>query len=452
MIDPVQKLFEDSFAHHTAGKLNEAFDGYMGLLNRNPYDHTLLYLVGNIYLQQGRNGLAITLLEAALRDNANMDGAWNDLGCALKAEHYDEAAMHAWEKSIELGGRTAGTLNNLATLYADSGYPEKALPYIEEALKLDPENPHVHWNKALALLSQGEWIDGWREHEYRRKVSNKNVGRRTYAQEWEREKDGLLVVHGEQGLGDEIMFASCIPDLLAEHPNTIIECEKKLVSLFQRSFGVPCYASEEEIKAAGITVNYQIGMGTLPKLYRNKDSDFPWPPVKYLVPDPALVSQAAELLKDTKGPLIGVSWMGGTKTTRVQHRSLSAVAMKDLVGDAGAPVSLQYGEYSDVEGDAAGLIRLGEWTNGKDLEKLAAVIFLMDEVVSVCTTLIHLTGALGRSAQVLTPLRASWRYGTRSGPGAMLWYPQHTLHRQTDAGDWAPVVKSVTAYLQEKYK
>jgi ADP-heptose:LPS heptosyltransferase len=104
-----------------------------------------------------------------------------------------------------------------------------------------------------------------------------------------------------------------------------------------------------------------------------------------------------------------------------------------------------------MEAAEAGLIRLGDWLDGSNLDKLAAMIEVADEVVSVCTTLIHLTGALGKPAHVLTPLRASWRYGQKSGMGAMAWYPQHTLHRQITEGDWTPVMSSVRNYLESKY-
>jgi tetratricopeptide (TPR) repeat protein len=450
MIDPVQDLFDKSFAAHKAGQLDEALRGYDALLNRQPYDGMLLYLVGNVMLQQGHHGQAITMLEAAVRADEGNVGAWNDLGCALKAEHFEEGASLAWEKSIQLGGRTAATLNNLATLYADSGYPEKALPYIEEALAQDPENPHVHWNKALALLSQGRWAEGWAAHEYRYRVNTKSVAPRSYGPIWKGEKDGLLVVHGEQGLGDEIMFATCLPELLAEHPYAVIECERKLVSLFERSFGVPCIASQKDFVAPPDVTVRQIGMGSMPARYRNSDAEFPAPRA-ILKADPLLVEEARALVADLPRPLIGYSWMGGTKQTRVQHRSLSAAAVKSMHPDHGTAISLQYGQYADVEGDAAGLLRFESWTDGTDLDKLAAFLMVLDEIVTVCTTLVHMSGALGLKAHVLTPLRSSWRYGQKSGPGAMLWYPQHTLHRQPAEGDWKPVIKEVAQHLRAVY-
>ena len=95
MINPVEKLLTNSLDLHKKGDFAQAMKGYHGLLNRNPYDYMLLYLMGNVFLQQNKNGLAITMLEASIRSNDKHAAAWNDLGCALKAEHYDEGASMA---------------------------------------------------------------------------------------------------------------------------------------------------------------------------------------------------------------------------------------------------------------------------------------------------------------------------------------------------------------------
>lgn len=465
MSDPFEALMDKSYKAHKAGDLKTAQEGYQALLNRKPYDPVLLYLLGNLHLQLQYNGAGVTYLEASIRavgeqENPSKDvqtvlgGAWNDLGCALKAEHFDDAATKAWEKCIEVGGENVGVINNLATLYADSGYPDKAIPLVEKALGMPDgaENPHVHWNYALALLSKGEWSRGWEEHEWRYKVVSKHVGPRDYAPVWNGEPEGVLMLHGEQGLGDEIMFATCIPDLRAEFPNLqlVFEVEPRLRGLFSRGFGYPAYGKAEEVKAAGVHIDYQLGLGSLARRYRTADAAFPSAARAIFHPDPQLVDEVRALLAPFPRPWIGYSWMGGTKTTRVHHRSLSAKAMKGI-HPTGTAFSLQYGEYADAEGDAAGLLRLGEWTNGKNLDKLAAMVWCMDDIVTVCTTLVHLAGALGRSARVMTPLRSSWRYGLKSGLGAMPWYPQHTLYRQLTEGDWGPVIDDVKHDLEQAH-
>ena len=112
-----------------------------------------------------------------------------------------------------------------------------ALSYYQKALQISPDDAEVHWNMSLALLSSGNFKEGWRKYEWRFEV--KDFKQRTFPiPRWDGSslKGKTLFIHAEQGVGEEIMFASCLPEVIAPADSCVIECDKRLVPLFTRSF------------------------------------------------------------------------------------------------------------------------------------------------------------------------------------------------------------------------
>lgn len=441
----VQRHLENGVALHRLGKLGEAEEVYQSILNLDPTNPTVLYLLGDIAVRRGHNGLAINLLTQSVKHEPSQP-AYVNLGCALKAEHYNDEARQAWEKALEFGENDE-IYSNLATLYADSFEAEKALELCNKALALNPDNHHAHWNRALALLTQGTWGEAWREHEWRLKLAaNKGIGKREYGlPRWNGEHGKRVIVHGEQGIGDEMMFLSCLPDALRISKEIVVECEPRLMGLVERSFpGVRAYANEEALKAHETGFEYCVPMGSLPRLFRGHDAAFPQHD-GYLKADASLVehwTRAFDEIRVPGRPVIGFAWVGGTKKTRVQQRSLMPKDLPFLKNNT--VVSMQYGEYAEETAKKNGLVFYPE-SIGTDIDELAAMVMACDVVVTVCQTLVHLCGALGKTCWVLTPKLSSWRYGRGR---AMPWYPSVTLLRQEEAGDWSAPIAKVDSLLQ----
>lgn len=431
----VQKHLEGGVALHRQGKLNEAEEIYHSVLNLDPSNPQILYLLGDIATRRGNNGLAINLLTVSLQHDPTNKSALINLGCALKAEQFNDQAKGAWERALALG-EDDEILSNIATLYADSFEAEKALELCNRSLALNPANPHAHWNRALALLTMQDWGEAWEEHEWRLQLTKlKGIGVRHYnLPRWQGEHSSKVIVHGEQGLGDEMMFLSCLPDVLARGCEVVVECEPRLIDIIERSFpGVRAYANEEALKAHETGFEYCIPMGSLPRLFRQRNDMFP-AHRGYLKADPIRVAYWREVFDEYRlpsKPIIGLTWLGGTKGTRVQDRSLMPKNMPFLKDQT--VVSLQYGEFAEETAHNNGILYFVE-SHGKDINEQAAMVMACDIVVTVCQTLVHLCGALGKECWVLTPKLSSWRYGRGSG---MPWYPSVSLFRQHEAGDWS---------------
>jgi len=253
-----------------------------------------------------------------------------------------------------------------------------------------------------------------------------------------------ILVHAEQGVGDEIMFASCLPDLIDRANRVIIECSDRLERLFRRSFPQAIvHGGRKEDPADWVArfapIHCQVPIGSLPRWFRPDRAGFDRAG-GYLRADPEAARDFRGRMGAGHKPVIGLSWRGGTPKTRAHLRSIPLELLAPLLEQGAVFVSLQHGvEASELRGPA-GIIRAVEGATD-DLDRLAAIISVLDLVVSVDNTNVHLAGALGRPVWALLAASPEWRYGL-SGE-SMPWYPSAKLFRQGDDRSWEPVIRKV---------
>jgi hypothetical protein len=340
---------------------------------------------------------------------------------------------------------------------AQGNMPE-ALRYAQQAVHADPAEVVAHQNLALTLLKLGNLEQGWDEYEWRRHIeTSAGAYARFRYPEWDGESISgkTILVYPEQGLGDEIMFASCLPDLLAAN-HLVLECDPRLESLFRRSFSDCAVFGRERtiannwISALDPQPDLQIPIGSLPRFLRRRVQDFPSRRA-YLYPDPQKVAQWRRRLGALgPGRKLGLSWRGGLLKTGRARRSIELGSLSGLMALPGIRfVSLQYDAASDEVDRFTRLpgAQLVHWQEGlADYDETAALVCALDGVISVCTAIVHLTGALGRPALVMAPLSPEWRYAMSAE--TMLWYPSVRIVRQARPGDWSGVLARVIAELE----
>jgi hypothetical protein len=327
---------------------------------------------------------------------------------------------------------------------------------LERALSLDAEHPSVRFVLAQYRLSAGDFATGWPAYEARYDIPVLSPRRGYPIPEWQGENlaGRSILVYGEQGLGDEIMFASCFDDLITRAERVVIACDPRVAAIFTRSFSGALVVGEsrlggEWLNAVG-KLDFQIAAGSLPSYFRSERAAFArGRQFLYADPDKA---QAWRVRLDALGGSrkIGVSWRGGAIAARRAVRSIPPAQLAALLAQVeGEWVSLQYGDCAaDLEllGAAAGS-RLHHWQDAiDDYDETAALVASLDAVVSVCTSLVHLAGALGRPCFVATPAAVEWPF-LREGE-TMPWYPSVSLLRQARAGDWSAVLDAIAAELR----
>jgi len=254
------------------------------------------------------------------------------------------------------------------------------------------------------------------------------------------------------------MFASCIPDLVRARARCVIECNPALRALFTRSFPdtivYPASADKsvpEPIRANGI--EQEVPLGSLPLYYRSSAAAFERRG-GYLRADPDRVSAwRRRLTASGPGLTVGISWQGGTASTRTALRSVPLEQWLPILTVPGVRfVSLQY--TRDAQQSLAVLqqkhgISVAHWAEAiADYDETAALVCALDLTVSVCTSIVHLAGALGRPVWVMVPHNPEWRYGYVGE--TMLWHPSARLFRQQQAREWQPVISSVAGALRKR--
>lgn len=460
-MDKAQEIFQKAVEFLQSGKLIEAEAGFNYLLDRNRESADLWFYVGTVHLSRGNSALA----ELCFKKNIELDpksvSGYNNLGFIYKGENWEKKAEQAFLTAISLFPKGADRkelatmYNNLATLYVNNGTPDKAIQYCNQALGIDSDNKQAVWNRALAFLEAGRWAEGWADHEagfhYEEATLKKSPKRLTKdygCPVWDGSPGKTVVVYGEQGLGDEIMFASMLPDLQKVCKKVIYDCHPRLVGIMRESFpDIDVYGTRKDTEMAWpalYEIDAKVAIGSLGKWFRNRLEDFP--------KTPFLTSTAFKYDLSGSKPKIGISWKGGYKSTRKDLRSLTLDQLEPLLRLDADFYSLQYTKGADKEiqefTERTGIVIHHDQEMVDDYDRTAGFIQSLDLVISVCTAVIHLSGGLGVPCWILTPSRPAWRYGVR---GPMPWYGSVQLYRQK-GDDWDSVVNKMKGDLCRRFQ
>lgn len=434
------EVVKEAGDHHGAGRFDEAQRLYEALLGAQPDDPIVLYLLGTLNSQRGHFGTAINLLLRSTQGaGAELPEVWHNLGVAYRNEGHTVKAREAYQHALDIEPERQDTMAMMAGSYVNTGSPQDAVDWANKALTIH-DSAHARNHRALANLELKNWAEAWPDYESRFELESFSTMVRPYeAPRWRGENVRKLAIHGEQGLGDEILFMSCFADAAKLADEIVVECSRRLVPLFERSFSVPCYPDHASLIEAHPDVDAYIPMGSLPGLFRLKDEHFPRH--SFLKAGP----EKRKAYLPIPGPLVGIAWHGGTRGTHQELRNAPLELWRKLIQDNPQCnfISLQYGADGPVQ---ARELRIPHFQDAiDDLDKQAALIDTCDLVISVCQTAIHIAGGLGVPCWCLTPDHAAWRYGIE---GPMLWYPDSLeLIRQEGRG-WEGVFETVGERLK----
>lgn len=472
----------------------EAAQCFQAALALDPGSATALASIARALQERGHYREAEEVFRLTLKEDPDLATAHSNRAATLLALGKYAEAEAAARKSLDLNPRSVHAmvalgsalceqrrLDECRATYAnaeaiDPNHPQllkalgsivmtfegdlvRAQSYLERARAAAPDSPDNHVMLGRLFLMQQRFAEGWDEYEWRkRSPSRAEVYLKFPYPDWNGEplEGKTIVVNGEQGLGDEIMFASCLPDIAANAGRCILYCERRLERLFRRSFPYVEVYGGSHITPLNDPfpvlegIDYQVAAASLPRAFRRDASDFP-PHQGYLKPDPEKTKKWRERLAALEpGMKVGLSWKGGTPLTDQTRRTLTLEELDSLLRLAGVQwVSLQFGNCkAELEASTQrSEVRIHHWQEAvDDLDETAALTCALDLRISVCNTQVHLCGGLGREVWVLAPLMPDWRYGHEGE--RMLWYPAARMFRQPQAGDWASPVAAIQQRLE----
>jgi tetratricopeptide (TPR) repeat protein len=379
-------------------------------------------------------------LQSSLGESSRVQGY---LGFVFQAKGDFHRALEHYDNAVKLDPSDFTAMYNLGTLYRDLGRYNKARECFQAILDQEAEHSGARWGLSLCMLLNGEYAGGWLNYEQRIYCEDYSI-RNFQLPRWDGEKkeDLNLLVTAEQGLGDEIMFASCIPDLMKYEGNLLLECNPKLAGIFTRSFADAVVVGRTQTINNNWVKDYPkikttIPAGSLPLLFRKEHKSFPHHD-GYLKADDGRVNYWKKKLAALNDlPKIGLSWRGGVESSKSVVRSIPLELWRPVLDSPCQFVSLQYTDCQE-EIDHVNQVNgnmICHWQEAiDDYDETAALIMALDLVISVQTAVVHLAGSLGAPVIALISAAPEWRY--RAEGDTMPWYPSVRLIRQTRLGDW----------------
>lgn len=415
------------------------------LLDKNPDDHLAMFLLGHVFSMAERFGLAVSLFDRVTKLHPQRAQGWNNLGMAyhgIKHRSAIDCFFKAWE--LEKKGSYAA---NIASAHLEQCHWGKALEWAKKAIDMDPSVQGAWVTYGMANLAHGNWAEGWKGYakslggKFRKEVQFQDEVR------WDGSPNKSLVVYGEQGIGDEIMYSSCLNDAIKQSANVVLECDPRLEGLFRRSFPMADVYGTRRLDADWVD-RYQFdarcAIAGLPEFCRNKESDFPGKP--WLLADPERRLQWRALLDSWGKRLkIGIAWSGGSRHNRPDARHIGLEAFRPMIEALDANfVSLQYKDPTEeIKASGLPVRHFKRACETDDYDDTAALVAELDMVIGVHTSVHHLAGGLGVGSIILVPDKTLWLYADK-----FPWYTAR-LYRQGKGEAWSSVIQRLTKELHD---
>ncbi len=440
--DPLSR----ALAAQGAGRFDEAATLFAQVLARDPQSLPALASLGQIHQGRGNLAKAKDFYARALQVERGMAGLHNNYGAVLVALGDDLAAIPVFAAALALEPAHQLFRHNLASALDRAGRHTDAVAHFDAMLAREPGHIHALLGKAAALFSLGRWDDAWALYQHRHRLHWNGGHRPLPSRPWQGEPlaGKKLLLAYEQGLGEQIMFASHIPELLAMGARLVVECEPRLVPLFARSFPdvtVVPWQDPWRPEVMAPDIDFHVAMADTARWLRRGTPGAP-AATGYLKADAALIASLRQRYQALAGGrrIVGLSWHSAGVNYGPQKSMPLAAINPLLTREDLFCVSLQYGAVPDAPGLYVDL----ELDATNDLDAGAAQIMAMDDVVTVSNTTAHLAAALGKLVMLMLPKAAGriW-YWFSENP----WYTTLRFYGQSRQGVWDDVVARVSGDL-----
>ncbi len=446
-------LYAQAVSANTAGQLERALEFFEQAIALDSSSAEAFYKRGNTLKDLGRLPAAIASYDSAILLKPNHAHAYCNRGVVQQALGLTNEALSSYDLAIAHDPSDAMTHYNRALLLQGCSRWDEALQSYERAITADPGFADAQYNRALALLNCGDYTRGWASYEWRWKCARRlGLGevRRFSEPLWLGEQSlagKRIFLHSEAGLGDTLQFCRYASLLAHQGATVYLEVPRGLVLLLSKLDGVAQVIAQGEDLPL---FDFHCPLLSLPLACKTTLERVP-AAQRYLYADDAIVDHWRRYLKKRTRPRVGLVWSGNPKNTSDERRS---IRLSDWVAHLPSGVDYYRLQRDVREGDMTTLASNPEIVSLEgetlDFPHVAALCECLDIVVSVDTSLAHLSAALGRTTWVLLSSHPDWRWlrDRQDSP----WYPTVRLYRQKTAGEWREVFERVSADLRWEFR
>jgi len=442
------RLFSNrAAAQAQLGLLSEARASHEHAVQLDPRDAAVHFNQGAFLSDVREWQPAVQSYQAAIRLKPDYAEAHCNLGLCLQEMGQADLAMDSYNRALEINPQLATAFNNRGNLFRSRKQFAEALHDYHRARELEPGAIDTHYNMGQLALLQGDFAVGWPEYEWRERIeAAKAFSRRLPQPRWTGESSLLgkrIFLYAEQGLGDTIQFCRYASLVAARGGHVILEVQPGLSELLADLDGVA------ELQVAGSPVpqaDYQCPLMSLPGAFNTTLETIPCR-VPYVHADPKRSERCQEMLGPQTRPRIGLAWSGNPRQRNDRERSMTLRQMTRYLPDEFEYFCLQ-NDIRDADHEtlrSSPDVTIRELP-ANSLPDTAALMESLDLVISVDTSLAHLSGAMGRRTWILLPYLPDWRWMLDRTDSP--WYPTATLYRQPAVNDWDSVLSAVSQDLR----
>jgi tetratricopeptide (TPR) repeat protein len=429
------------------GRQLEAAQSYQRALALQPQSAEFYSNLGTVQCELGEPAAAVASYRRALELQPGMRGVHGNLGTAMRDLQRPEEALAQYELALKEAPGDAASHCHLGNALFDLERIAEAIASYDRAIALNPQHAPAHFNKSLCLLLSGDLAQGLPLYEWRKQLTGGTAPARG-GKAWLGEEPiagRTLLVYADQALGDTIQFCRYVPLLEARGAHVVLAVQPQLRELLA---GLSPAVRIVGTDAASEPCDYHCALASLPLAFCTTLASIP-AAVPYLLADPARSERWRSSL-GAAGLKVGIAWQGSRNRIDV-GRSVPLHMFARLAAIPGVRlVSLQKGEALEELRRAPGKPAIeipGEPFDEGPQAFLdsAALIGVLDLVITADTALAHLAGALAHPTWVALKSVPDWRWMLERTDDP--WYPSVRLFRQSRRGDWEGVFTAIHAEL-----
>lgn len=435
--EELNEIFEQANSLYLNKDFVGASERYKKILDIAPNNTVVWHNYSLSLIAQGRYQEGVDALEKPLQDGYNE--SYLSRGTALRSlGKYQEAATD-FIKCFLNDPTNSKAYSNYGNSLREFGLPDMALPFLQTALKLNPEDPTFRLNESIAYLLNGDLINGWKNYDarwfYQSDVSFKpNLP----GEEYNGTQDiagKIVCVYCEQGFGDSIQFIRFVKVLQERGATILLITRPQLVSLFQYNF--PDIEVRTEYK--DLTYHYHVPLLELPKCFNTDINSIPYPEA-YLTVSDRLIQEYNQLLGTKNKKRVGIVWSSNAIAFITKFRQVPLEPLLETFSSDFEIVNVEF-DVSQEEKDLLNKHNV-KIVEQHDFDDTAALIKTLDVLVTVDTVYAHLAGSLGvNTCVMLADYGMDWRWFLHRKDSP--FYNCVRLFRQHGDSDWLPVFDDI---------